>query len=151
MRHIAKSLQGLIFFAAIVSTPGFAADIIILREVPEHNVFDPTYTPGPAISVPADQRELVLGLVPGAKLNDDAVDAVVAPSEKRSGLRGLPTDAAQGAFDATRGDAVSNLPNSGLGSFSSLDGLGGQISDQVGSAVSNGLSALSNFNSTPGQ
>ena len=145
---LSKSLPVLIVLAVVSSTSALAADIIIYREVPEHNVLDTTVPPGPTQSVPASREDIVLGLVPGARLNDDAVAAVVAPSQAGPGGPSLHSGTIQEASDAARGDALSNLPGSGMGSFSSLGGLGGRISDEVGSAIGNGLNALSNTMNT---
>jgi len=150
MRQIAKSLQGLIVLAGVSSTPAFAADIIIYREVPPQNVLDTTVPPGPVNSVPASREDLVLGLVPGARLDDDAVAAVIAPSQAGRGGISPQADTVLNANDPARGDAASNLPGSGMGSFSSLGGLGERISGEVGTAIGNGLNALSNTMNTLG-
>jgi hypothetical protein len=131
---------------AMVNAPALAADIIIWREVPTRNAIEPA-PPGPYVGVPAERSDLVLSLVPGAKpLGEDEVGAVFG-SPAAGSLQPL-NETAVPLMDGSRGEAVSNLPGLGMGSFSSLGGLGGQISGQVGNAVGHALQGLGAI--TPG-
>jgi hypothetical protein len=115
--------------------------------VPTQNAIEPLNNQGPAIGVPTEDAELVQSLVPGAKLSDDQFGAVLASpppdAPVNSQIEGLTQ-----SIDGSRGDALSNLPGSGLNSFSSLGGLGGQVSGQVNDAVGHALQGLGMI--TPG-
>jgi hypothetical protein len=126
--------------AGLVSSAGSAADIVIQREVPFHNVLEKE-PPGYATSVPASQEGLVLGAVPGAKIIGDDIFGDIVASRPSAPTEAAQRDAVQNANDPSRGNAASNLPLAGA--FSSLGGVGGQISGEVGSAVGNGLQGLS--------
>jgi hypothetical protein len=132
---------GVIALAGLVSATASATDLIILREVPYHNAIEKS-PEGPAVTVQTEQSELIQSLLNGPKLNDDDYGAVLASPPGGSLGGGVPT-ADVNALDGSRGDALSNVPNSGMGSFSSLNGIGGQISGQVNNAVQSGLQGLS--------
>jgi hypothetical protein len=140
-RILGSFLSALVILTTLGPGLAFAADIIILREIPPHNVLD-AWPPGPAVTVPADQKDLILDLVVGPKqLNDEDFGSVLA-SPPAGGVNPLTTqDLVQNPIDGSRAGGLGNLPGSGMGSFSSI---GGQISGQVNSAVSNGLQGLSN-------
>ena len=146
MRQVNNSQTLLSMFGALtvligmVTTPVLATDIIILREVPASNALQPALN-GPTVTVPADQKNLIMGLVPGPKLLDDgAFGAILAsPPPSVDGLSTLQTDVVNQTVDGSRNEPLSNLPSSGMGSFSSIGGLGGQISGQVNGAVGGAL------------
>jgi hypothetical protein len=126
--------------AGMYSGAAFAAEVIILRELPPHNVLE---QPVPAngtgvVAVPTEQKDLVLSLVPNSKLlNDGEFGSVLASPPPNSAGQGSGTYLFGPMFsEGTRG--LSDLPNSGLGSFASgsgLGGIGGQINDAVGQAT----------------
>jgi hypothetical protein len=118
-----------------------ATDLIILRDVPYHNAIEKA-PPGEPVTVQVEQSELIQSLLNGSKLDDDDFSSVLA-SPPGGSNSGLPTgNDPVNAIDGSR-DALSNVPNSGMGSFSSLNGIGGEISGQVNNAVQNGLQGLS--------
>jgi len=131
-----------IVMIALASGSAFATDLIILREVPFHNAIEPTPPNSPTVTVQTEQSELIQSLLSGPKLSDDDFGSVLA-SPPDGSLRGGVPLADVNALDGSRGDALSNVPNSGMGSFSSLNGLGGEISGQVNNAVQSGLDGLS--------
>ena len=134
---------GVIAFAGLVSASASATDLIILREVPPHNAIEKSPV-GPAVTVQTEQSELIQSLLNGPKLSDDDFGAVLASPPDGALPGGVPTAGdAVNVLDGSRGDALSNVPNSGMGSFSSLNGLGGEISGQVNNAVQSGLGGLS--------
>ena len=147
MREMSRSyvLPMLSVLAGLVSSAGSAADIVILREVPFHNVLV-NEPPGYATTVPTSREDLVLGAVPGAKIIGDDIFGDIVASRPSAQAQSEQLDAVQNANDPSRGNTASNLPLAGA--FSSLNGLGGQISGEVGSAVSNGLQGLGAI--TPG-
>lgn len=145
LRHAGISLS--LFAAVIVTTmlasgSAFATDLIILRQIPPHNAIEPTPPNSPTVSVQVERGDLVQSLLSGPKMSDDDYGAVVASPPGRGGVA-MTTNDAVGTIDGTRGDALSNVPNGGMGSFSSLNGIGGEISGQVNNAVQNGLQGLS--------
>jgi len=132
---------GVIALMGVVSGAASATDLIILREVPFHNAIEKA-PEGPAVTVQTEQGELIQSLLNGPRLSDDDFGAVLA-SPPDGSLRGGVPMVDVNALDGSRGDALSNVPNSGMGSFSSLNGLGGEISGQVNNAVQSGLDGLS--------
>jgi hypothetical protein len=143
-RRVSTSLlPAAIALAGLVSATASATDLIILREVPPHNAIEKSPV-GPAVTVQTEQSELIQSLLNGPKLSDDDFGAVLA-SPPDGALRGGVPMAGDtvNALDGSRGDALSNVPNSGMGSFSSLNGIGGEISGQVNNAVQSGLGGLS--------
>ena len=136
------SLSLLAAVIAMTSGSAFATDLIILRHVPPHNAIEPTPPNSPTVTVQVEQGELIQSLLSGPKLSDDDFGSVLA-SPPDGSLRGGVPMADVNALDGSRGDALSNVPNSGMGSFSSLNGLGGEISGQVNNAVKSGLDGLS--------
>jgi hypothetical protein len=136
-------LSAVIVMTALASGGAFATDLIILREVPPHNAIEKSPL-GPAVTVQVEQGELIQSLLNGPKLDDDDFGAVLASPPGGSLRGGVPLAGdTVNALDGSRGDALSNVPNSGMGSFSSLNGLGGEISGQVNNAVQSGLDGLS--------
>ena len=133
---------GVIALMGVVPGAASATDLIILREVPFHNAIEPTPPNSPTVTVQTEQGELIRSLLSGPRLSDDDFGAVLA-SPPDGSLRGGVPMADVNALDGSRGDALSNVPNSGMGSFSSLNGLGGEISGQVNNAVQSGLDGLS--------
>ena len=127
---------------ALASSSAFATDLIILRDVPPHNAIEPIPPNTSTVTVQVEQAELIQSLLNGPKLSDDDFGAVLASPPGGSLGGGVPT-ADVNALDGSRGDALSNVPNSGMGSFSSLNGIGGEISGQVNNAVQSGLQGLS--------
>jgi len=127
---------------AFASTGASATDVIIYREVPPHNAIEPIPPNSPTVRVQVEQAELIKSLLSGSKLNDDDIGGVLASSPGGT-LRGaVPTvDDAVSTLDGSR-DALSNVPNSGMGSFSSLNGLGAEISGQVNGAIQSGLQGM---------
>ena len=138
---VSLTLAALVF-NPLASGRALATDLIILRQVPPHNAIEPIPPNSPTVTVQVEQGELIQSLLSGPKLNDDDYGAVVASPPGRGGVAATVNDAV-GTIDGTRGDALSNVPNSGMGSFSSLNGLGGEISGQVNNAVQTGLQGLS--------
>ena len=136
------SLLGAVIAMTLASGSAFATDLIILRHVPPHNAIEPTPPNSPTVTVQVEQSELIQSLLNGPKLSDDDFGSVLA-SPPDGSLRGGVPMADVNALDGSRGDALSNVPNSGMGSFSSLNGLGGEISGQVNNAVQSGLDGLS--------
>lgn len=134
-------------FSAVIATAvlplgsAFATDLIILREVPFHNAIEKA-PQGEAVTVQVEQSELIQSLLTGAKLDDDDFGSVLAsPPGGRNG--GLPNgNDAVNTIDGSH-DALSNVPSGGMGSFSTLNGLGGEISGQVNNAVQSGMQGLS--------
>jgi len=154
MRHGAKiwisslSLFGaLTILAGIVPSAAYAAEIIIFRDVPTHNVLEPLPPGyGSAVAVPTEDKDLILSLVPGPKLlgEGDFGDVVASPPPNGGAGAGLHTEVLGNPIDgAGSGQPLSNLPGSGMGTFSSLGGLGGQVSGQVGGAIGNAMQGLS--------
>ena len=143
-RVVLSLLPAVIVTTVLASGSAFATDLIILREVPPHNAIEPIPPNSPTVTVQVEQSELIQSLLNGNKLNDDDFGAVLASPPGGSLGGGLPTSGdAVNALDGSRGDALSNVPNSGMGSFSSLNGIGGEISGQVNNAVQSGLQGLS--------
>jgi len=136
-------LSAVIVLTGLASGSAFATDLIILRDVPPHSAVEPTPL-GAAVSVQVEQSDLIHQLLSGPKpLGDDEFGAVLAsPPQGRIGGMTIEGDT-QNAIDGSRGDALSNVPGGGMGSFSSLNGIGGEISGQVNSAVTTGLQGLS--------
>jgi hypothetical protein len=121
----------------------FATDLIILRDVPYHNAIEKAPV-GNAVTVQVEQSELIQSLLNGNKLDDKDFGSVLASPPGGTLGGGLPMSGdAVNALDGSRGDALSNVPNGGMGSFSSLNGIGGEISGQVNNAVQSGLQGLS--------
>lgn len=157
MRHGARiQISSLSLFCALTVLagiiPGFAsaAEIIIFRDVTPHNVLEPLPDGyGDKVAVPTEEKDLILSLVPGPKmLSDDAFGGVLAsPPPGGANGSGLQTDVLGHPIDQAGGSQpLSNLPGGGMGSFSSisgLGGLGGQISGQVGGTINNALQGLS--------
>jgi hypothetical protein len=136
-------LPAAIVMIVLGSGSAFATDLIILREVPPHNAIEPTPPNSPTVTVQVEQGELIQSLLSGPKLSDDDFGSVLASPPGGSLGGGVPTAGdAVNALDGSRGDALSNVPNSGMGSFSSLNGIGGEISGQVNNAVQSGLQGL---------
>ena len=135
-------LPAVIVIIALASGSAFATDLIILRQVPFHNAIEPIPPNSPTITVQTEQSELIQSLLSGPKLSDDDFGSVLA-SPPDGSLRGGVPMADVNALDGSRNDALSNVPNSGMGSFSSLNGIGGEISGQVNNAVQSGLDGLS--------
>ncbi len=133
--------------AAIVPSASYAADIIILRDVPPHNALEPLPPGyGDVVAVPTEQRDLILSLVPGPKmLGDGDFGAVLASPPPNGGSgTGFQSDILGHPIDQANGSQpLSNLPGGGMGSFSSLSGLGGQVSGQVGGTIHNAMQGLS--------
>lgn len=146
MRMSSLSLFGaLTVLAGIVPSAVFAAEIIIFRDVPTHNVLEPLPPGyGSAVAVPTEDKALILSLVPGPKLlGDGEFGDVVASPPPSGGATGLHTDVLGNPIDGAGGSQpLSNLPGSGMGTFSSLGGLGGQVSGQVGSSIGNAMQGL---------
>ena len=140
-RASSSLLPAVIGIIALATGSAFAADLIILRQVPFHNAIEPTPPNSPTITVQTEQSELIQSLLNGPKLSDDDFGSVLASPPDGSLPGGVPL-ADVNALDGSR-DALSNVPNSGMGSFSSLNGLGGEISGQVNNAVQSGLNGLS--------
>ena len=111
-------LAAVIAMTALASGSAFATDLIILREVPPHNAIEPTPPNSPTVTVQVEQSELIQSLLNGPKLSDDDFGSVLA-SPPGGSLRGGVPMADVNALDGSRGDALSNVPNSGMGSFSS--------------------------------
>ena len=126
----------------VASSTALATDLIILRDVPPHNAIEKSPV-GEAVTVQVEQSELIQSLLNGPKLSDDDFGAVLASPPGGALGGGVPTGDTVNSLDGSRGDALSNVPNSGMGSFSSLNGIGGQISGQVNNAVQSGLGGLS--------
>jgi hypothetical protein len=155
MRHGAKTRIGslslfgaLMILAGIVPSAVYAAEIIIFREVPTHNVLEPLPPGyGNTVAVPTEEAALIKSLVPGPKLlTEGDFGSVVAspPPSGGAGASGLQSDVLGHPVDGTSsGQPLSNLPGSGMGTFSSLGGLGGQISGQVGGSIHNAMQGLS--------
>jgi hypothetical protein len=150
MSAISRRLVTSSLFSAVIILTGlasgnvFATDLIILRDVPSHSAVEPIPPGGGVVSVQVEESDLIVGLLSGPKpLNDDDFGAVVAsPPGGQTG--GIPTENdTRNVIDGSRGDALSNVPGNGMGSFSSLGGIGAEISGQVNSAVTNGLQGLS--------
>lgn len=145
----------LALFAAIVPSASYAADIIIFRDVPPHNALEPLPPGyGDVVAVPTEQRDLILSLVPGPKMLDDADfgGVLASPPPNGGSGTGLQADILGHPIDQANGSQpLSNLPGSGMGSFSSLSGLGGQISGQVGGTIHNAMQGLSGALGTAGQ
>jgi hypothetical protein len=136
-------LPAVILVTAFASGSASATDLIILRDVPPHNAIEPTPPNSPTITVQVEQGELIQSLLSGPRLNDDDIGAVLASPPGGTLRGGVPAvNDAVNQLDGSR-DALSNVPNSGMGSFSSLNGLGGDISGQVNGAVQNGLQGMS--------
>lgn len=140
--------------AGLGLSPAFATDIIILRELPQHNVLDqpvPDNATG-VITAPVDQRDLILQLVPNGKtLSDNQVGSIL-PSQPPGG--GPGTTFFGPGFDDFRGSsAISDLPGQGMGSFASstLGGISGQIESAVGQASQSINGAVGALNSALGQ
>lgn len=133
-----------IALAGLVSATASATDLIILRDVPPHNAIEPIPPDTATVTVKVEQGELIQSLLSGPKLSDDDFGAVLASPPGGSLGGGLPNAGdTVNSLDGSRGDALSNVPNSGMGSFSSLNGIGGEISGQVNNAVQSGLQGLS--------
>lgn len=126
----------------VASGSAFATDLIILRDVPYHNAIEKAPV-GNAVTVQVEQSELIQSLLNGNKLDDKDFGAVLASPPGGTLGGSLPTGDAVNVLDGSRGDALSNVPNGGMGSFSSLNGIGGEISGQVNNAVQSGLQGLS--------
>jgi len=161
MRYGANiQISSLILFSAltilvgIVPGAAYAAEIIIFRDVTPHNVLEPLPPGyGEKVAVPTEERDLILSLVPGPKMLGDADFGCVLASPPPSGgsPSGLQTDVLGHSIDQGNGSQpLSNLPGGGMGSFSSLNGLGGQISGQVGGTINNALQGLSGALGIPG-
>jgi hypothetical protein len=137
----------LAILVGIVPSAANAAEIIIFRDVPTHNVLEPLPPGyGDKVAVPTEERDLILSLVPGPKmLGDGDFGAVVAspPPNGGAGASGLQSEVLGHPIDGAGGSQpLSNLPGSGMGTFSSLGGLGGQISGQVGGSIHNAMQGL---------
>ena len=96
----------------------------------------------PTVTVQVEQSELIQSLLTGHKLGDKDFGSVLASPPRRNASRRRADGGCERAR-GSRGDALSNVPNSGMGSFSSLNGLGGEISGQVNNAIRSGLQGLS--------
>lgn len=128
----------------MASSNALATDLIILRDVPPHNAIEPIPPNTTTVTVQVEQGELIQSLLNGPKLSDDDFGAVLASPPDGALRGGVPSaDDTVNSLDGSRGDALSNVPNSGMGSFSSLNGIGGEISGQVNNAVQSGLGGLS--------
>lgn len=137
-------LPAVMVVTALASGSASATDLIILRDVPPHNAIEPIPPNTSTVTVQVEQSELIQSLLGGAKLSDDDFGSVLASPPGGTLGGGVPTAGdAVNALDGSRGDALSNVPNSGMGSFSSLNGIGGEISGQVNNAVQSGLNGLS--------
>jgi hypothetical protein len=143
-RVTSSLFSAVIILTGLASGSAFATDIIILRDVPPHNAIEPSPVGG-VVAVPVEERDLILGLLARPKqLNDDEFGAVLASPPGGPNNGGIPLeDDTRNVIDGSRGDALSNVPGGGMGSFSSLGGIGGEISGQVNSSVANGLQGLS--------
>lgn len=154
MRHGARIvMSSLNVFGALAIVVGIvpgiahAADIIIHRDVPAHNVLEQPLPPNCCefVAIPTEESELIRSLVPGPKmLGDTDMGAIIAapPSGPTNGT-GMQTDVLGHPIDAVNGSQpLSNLPGQGMGSFGSLSGLGGSISGQVGGAIGNAMQGL---------
>ena len=136
-------LSAVLVMIACNSTNAFATDLIIYREVPPHNAIEPIPPNSPTVRVQVEQGELIRSLLSGSKLNDDDIGGVLASPPDGTLRGGVPAvDDAVTVLDGSR-DALSSVPNSGMGSFSSLNGLGSEISGQVNGAVQSGLQGMS--------
>lgn len=137
-------LSAVSVMTALASGSASATDLIILRDVPPHNAIEPIPPNTSTVTVQVEQGELIQSLLSGPRLSDDDFGAVLAspPGGTIGGGAPMAGDAVN-ALDGSRGDALSNVPNSGMGSFSSLNGIGGEISGQVNNAVQSGLNGLS--------
>jgi hypothetical protein len=140
--------------AGLGLSPAFATDIIILRDLPTHNVLEqpvPDNASG-VITAPVDQRDLILQLVPNGKTLGDTEVGSILPSQPPGG--GAGTTFFGPGFDDFRGSSIINdLPGQGMGSFanSSLGGIGGQIDSAVGQATQSINGAVGALNSALGQ
>lgn len=143
-RRVPSSLLPAVILMTVVGSGGaFATDLIILRDVPYHNAIEKAPV-GNAVTVQVEQSELIQSLLNGNKLDDKDFGSVLASPPGGTLGGGLPMSGdAVNALDGSRGDALSNVPNGGMGSFSSLNGIGGEISGQVNNAVQSGLQGLS--------
>lgn len=143
-RRVSSSLLPAVILMTVVGSGGaFATDLIILRDVPYHNAIEKAPV-GNAVTVQVEQSELIQSLLNGNKLDDKDFGSVLASPPGGTLGGGVPMSSdAVNALDGSRGDALSNVPNGGMGSFSSLNGIGGEISGQVNSAVQSGLQGLS--------
>ena len=142
-RLFASLILATLLFTPLASGSALATDLIILRQVPPHNAIEPIPPNSPTVTVQVEKGDLIQSLLSGPKLDDEDYGAVVASPPGRGGVAATINDA-MGTFDGARGgDALSNVPNNGMGSFSSLNGLGGEISGQVNNAVQSGLQGLS--------
>jgi hypothetical protein len=135
-------LPAVILGTVLASESASATDLIILREVPPHNAIEPIPPNSPTVTVQVEQGDLIQSLLSGPRLDDDDIGAVLASPPGGTLRGGMPAvNDAVNVLDGSR-DALSNVPNSGMGSFSSLNGLGGEISGQVNGAVQSGLQGL---------
>ena len=141
-------------FGALMSLRGsfrarsYAAEIIIFREVPTHNALEPLPPGyGNTVAVPTEEADLILSLVPGPKMLTTEILVLCWPLPRRVAVRGRracrPRSSVIRSIGPSGGQPLSNLPGSGMGSFSSLGGLGGQISGQVGGTIHNAMQGLS--------
>jgi len=141
----AISFGTLLVLAGMVSGPVFAAEIIILRTLPPHNVLEQPLPPNATqvIAAPTERRELILSLVPGEKmLGDGEFGAVLASPPPGGNASGLQTEVLGHPIDSSGG--VSDLPGMGMGTFAStLGGLGGQITGQVTGQLNSAMQGLS--------
>lgn len=150
MREMSRSyvLPMISVLAGLVSSAGNTADLVIQREIPLYNVLEKRPS-GFVETVPTSREDLVLGAVPGAKIVGDEVFGDIIASRPSGLAPSAQSEALQNALDPSRGNAASNLALTG--SFSSLGGLGGQISGEVGSTVGSGLQGLGGLSAiTPG-
>jgi hypothetical protein len=142
-RRSVELLSAVLVMSAFASTDVSATDLIIYREVPPHSAVEPIPPNSPTVTVQVEQGALIQSLLSGPKLNDDDIGAVLASPPEGTLRGGVPAvDDAVNVLDGSR-DALSNVPNGGMGSFSSLSGLGGEISGQVNGAIQSGLQGMS--------
>jgi hypothetical protein len=123
-----------------------AADIVIVRELPTHNVLEQPLPENATIpiAIPTEETDLLLSLVPGPRLLSDGEFGAVVASPPPSGSTpfGAQTDLLSPNVEGARGDGLAAIPGSGMGSFSSLSGMGGQISGQVNGAIGSAMQGL---------
>ncbi len=146
LRRVSTSLLPAVtlLMAAMASGTALATDLIILRDVPPHNGIEPIPPNTSTVTVQVEQAELIRSLLGGNRLSEDDFGSVLASPPGGTLGGGVPNAGdAVNALDGSRGDPLSNVPNSGMGSFSSLNGIGGEISGQVNDAVQSGLGGLS--------
>jgi hypothetical protein len=141
------SLGALSVLAAAALSPTYAADIIILRQLPPHNVLEQPMAPNSTtvVAEPVEKSELIQSLVPNQRMLSDREfgDVMASPPPGGAGA-GLHADVLGHPISGSSNDPLSSLPGQGMGSFAStLGGLGGEITNQVEGALGGAMRGIS--------